>query len=89
MYLMEGLQQIPVRGRAFAGTLGDNVLPSGIREFLNELRNYPKDLKRLLQTVTFHPSPQNTWLTFGPRKRAIIDLLLMNNLDAPGSSLMS
>lgn len=84
MYLMEGLQQIPARGRAFARTLGDNVLPGGIREFLNELRNHPKDLKRLLLTVTFHPSPQNTWLTFGPRKRAIIDLLLMNNLDAPG-----
>ena len=44
----------------------------------------PKTLKRLLLTVTFHPSPQNTWLTFGPNKRAIIDLLLMNNLDAPG-----
>jgi hypothetical protein len=84
MYLMERLQQIPVRARAFAGTLGDNMLPSGIREFLNELRNHPKDLKRLLLIVTFHPSPQNTWLTFGPRKRAIIDLLLMNNLDAPG-----
>jgi hypothetical protein len=81
---MEELQQIPARDRAFAGTLGDNVLPGGIREFLNELRNHPKDLKRLLLTVTIHPSPQNTWLTFGPRKRAIIDLLLMNNLDAPG-----
>ena len=84
MYLMEAVQQIPVRARAFAGTLGDNVLPSGIREFLNELRNHPRDLKRLLLTVMFHPSPQNTWLTFGPRKQAIIDLLLMNSLNAPG-----
>jgi hypothetical protein len=84
MYLMEGLEQIPARGRVFAGTLGDNALPNGIREFLNELREQPKDLKRLLLTVTFHPSPQNTWLTFGPRKQAIIDLLLMNKLDAPG-----
>jgi hypothetical protein len=84
MYLMEGLQQIPVRESTFAGTLGDNVLPGGIQEFLNELRNHPKDLKRLLLTVTFHPSPQNTWLTFGPRKQAIFDLLLMNNLNAPG-----
>jgi hypothetical protein len=60
------------------------VLPGGIREFLNELRNHPKDLKRLLLTVMFHPSPQNTWLTFGPRKQVIFDLLLMNNLDPPG-----
>lgn len=84
MYLMEGLGQVPTRGRAFAGTLGGNALPVGIREFLNELRNHPNDLKRLLLTVMFHPSPQNTWLTFGPRKRAIIDLLLMNYLHAPG-----
>jgi hypothetical protein len=84
MYLMEGLEQIPARGRTFAGTLGDNTLPNGIREFLKELRTQPKDLKRLLLTVMFHPSPQNTWLTFGPRKQAIIDLLLMNYTDAPG-----
>ena len=85
MYLMEGLQQIPARDRTFAGTLGDNALPKGIQEFLNEIRNHPRDLKRLLLTVTFHPSPQNTGLTFGPRKQAIIDLLLMNNLlDVPG-----
>ena len=45
MYLMEGLQQLPVRDRALAGMLGDNVLPVGIREFLNELHNHPKDLK--------------------------------------------
>lgn len=84
MYLMEGLQQISARDRTFAGTLGDNALPVGIREFLNELREQPKDLKKLVLTVTFHPSPQNTWLTFGPWKRAILDLLLMNNLAAPG-----
>jgi hypothetical protein len=84
MYLMEGLEQIPARGRTFAGTLGDNTLPNGIREFLKELRTQPKDLKRLLLTVMFHPGPQNTWLTFGPRKQAIIDLLLMNYTDAPG-----
>jgi hypothetical protein len=84
MYLMEGLEQIPARDRAFAGMLGDNALPKGIREFLNELRKQPKDLKRLLLTVTFHPSPQNTGLTFGPNKRYIIDLLVVNNLDAPG-----
>lgn len=84
MYLMEGLEQIPARDRAFAGTLGDNALPEGIREFLTEVRTQPKDLKRLLLTVMFHPSPQNTWLKFGPRKQAIIDLLLMNYLDAPG-----
>ena len=84
MYLMEGLEQIPALGRALAGTLGDNALPAGIREFLTEVRNHPKDLKRLLLTVMFHPSPQNTGLTFGPRKRFIVDLLLMNNLDAPG-----
>ncbi len=67
----------------FAGTLGDNTLPDGIREFLNELRNH-KDLKRLLLTVTFHPKPLQTWLTFGPRKQAILDLLLVNNmLEAP------
>lgn len=84
MYLIEGLEQIPARSRAFAGTLGDNELPVGLREFLNELRNHPKDLKRLLLTVMFHPSPQNSFLTFGPRKQAILDLLLMNFLDAPG-----
>lgn len=84
MYLMEGLEQIPSRSRALAGMLGDNELPVGIREFLNELRKQPGDLKRLLLTVMFHPSPQNTWLKFGPRKQAIIDLLLMNYLDAPG-----
>ena len=84
MYLMEGLEQIPTRDRTFAGTLGDNKLPDGIREFLTEVRTQPKDLKRLLLTVMFHPSPENTWLTFGPRKRFIIDLLLMNNLEAPG-----
>ncbi len=84
MYLMEGLEQTSARDRAFAGTLGDNALPNGIREFLNELRTQPKDLKRLLLIVMFHPSPQNTWLTFGPKKRVIFDLLLMNNLDAPG-----
>jgi len=84
MYLMERLEQIPSRSRAFAGMLGDNELPVGIREFLNELRNHPKDLKRLLLTVMFHPSPQNTFLAFGPKKQAIIDLLLMNYLDAPG-----
>jgi hypothetical protein len=88
MYLMEGLQQIPARDRAFAGTLGDSTLPEGIRKFLNEVRNHPKDLKKLLLTVTFHPSPQNTGLLFGPSKQAIIDLLLMNNLlDAPGPFL--
>lgn len=84
MYLMERLGQLPVLDGVFAGTLGDNALPDGIRQFLNELRTQPKDLKRLLLTVTFHPSPQNSWLTFGPRKRVLIDLLLMNNLEAPG-----
>jgi hypothetical protein len=84
MYLMEGLEQIPARDRAFAGTLGDNALPDGIRKFLNELRNQPKDLKRLLLTVTFHPNPIKTLLTFGPRKQAPLDLLLFNNL-APGA----
>lgn len=84
MYLMEGLEQIPARGRVFVGTLGDNTLPDGVREFLKELRTQPKDLKRLLLTVMFHPSPQNTWLKFGPRKQAIIDLLLMNYTDAHG-----
>jgi hypothetical protein len=85
MYLMEGLEQIPARDRVFGGTLGDTAFPDGVREFLKELRTQPKDLKRLLLTVMFHPSPQNTWLTFGPRKQAIIDLLLMNYADAPGS----
>ena len=42
MYLMEGLEQILVRDRALAGTLGDNALPVGIREFLNELQTTPK-----------------------------------------------
>jgi hypothetical protein len=84
MYLMEGLEQIPVRSRALAGTLGDNALSVGIREFLNELRNHPKDLKRLLLTAMFHPSPQNSWLTFGSRKRVIVDLLLLNNINPPG-----
>lgn len=86
MYLMEGLEQISARDRVFAGTLGDNPLPDGIREFLNDVRKQPKDLKRLLLTVTFHPSPASTWLTFGPNKTSILDLLLMNNLlDAPGA----
>jgi hypothetical protein len=87
MYLMEGLEQIPAQGRALARMLGDNTIPDGIREFLNELRKQPGDLKRLLLTGMFHPSPQNTWLTFGPRKQAIFDLLLLNNLDAPGPFL--
>lgn len=85
MYLRtaEGLGQVPMRYDPFAGTLGDNTLPDGIREFLNELRNH-KDLKRLLLTVMFHPKPLQTWLTFGPRKQAILDLLLFNNmLEAP------
>lgn len=84
MYLMERLGQLPVRDGIFSGTLGQNALPKGIQEFLNELRNHPKDLKRLLLTVMFHPSPRDTSLTFGPWKRAIIDLLIMNNLDPPG-----
>lgn len=88
MYLMERLGQLPALDGAFAGTLGDNALPEGIRKFLNEVSKQPKDLKRLLLTVTFHPSPQNTWLKFGPSKQAIIDLLLMNNLlEAPGAFL--
>ena len=41
MYLMEGLQQIPARDRTFAGTLGDNALPKGIHEFLNEFAQPP------------------------------------------------
>jgi hypothetical protein len=81
---MEGLEQIPTRGRVFDRTLGDTALPDGIREFLNELRTQPQELKKLLLTAMFHPSPQSTWLTFGPRKRMIVDLLLMNNLGAPG-----
>jgi hypothetical protein len=84
MYLMEGLEQLQALDRTLTGMLGDNPLPAGIREFLNELHKQPKDLKRLLLTVTFHPSPTSTWLTFGPNKTSIIDLLLMNNLDAPG-----
>ena len=86
MYLMEGLQQIPARGRAFAGTLGDNALPDGIRKFLNDVRKQPKDLKRLLLTVTFHPNPAYSWLTFGPNKTVILDLLVINSLsDTPGA----
>lgn len=84
MYLMEGLEQISARGRVFGGTLGDTPLPDGIREFLKELRAQPQELKKLVLTVLFHPSPQNSWLTFGPRKRVLVDLLLMNSLDAPG-----
>lgn len=84
MYLMERLEQVPARDRAFAGMLGANALPKGIREFLNELRNHPKDLRRLLLTVMFHPRPETSILAFGPNKINIIDLLVMNNLDAPG-----
>lgn len=84
MYLMEGLEQIPARGRVFGRTLGDTALPDGIREFLKELRAQPQELKKLVLTVLFHPSPQNTWLTFGPKKRVLVDVLLINSLDAPG-----
>lgn len=84
MYLMEGLEQIQARSRVFGEALGDTALPGGIREFLKELRTQPQELKKLLLTVMFHPSPQNSWLTFGPRKRVLVDLLLINNLDAPG-----
>jgi hypothetical protein len=80
----ETVRQLPMLSGFLVGTLGVNELPNGIQEFLNELRKHPKDLKTLLLTVMFHPSPQNTWLTFGPMKRNIIDLLLMNNLDPPG-----
>lgn len=84
MYLMERLSQLPVLEGVFAGTLGDNALPDDIRKFLDDVRKKPKDLKRLLLTVTFHPSPQNTGLLLGPFKQTILELLLLNNQDTPG-----
>jgi hypothetical protein len=89
MYLMEGLQQIPVRDRAFAGTLGDpgsKVILDKLDKLLDKVRARPQDHKRLLLTVTVHPEPTESHgtQTFPghPGSRSIVEFLINTGISA-------
>lgn len=88
MYLVEGLNTRLV-SPGFAGTLGETQFPAAIQEFLNEVKNRPQDFKKLLFTVSFHPTPMDTQNTFniGGRPMFLIDAGLMYKLDPPGPFL--
>ncbi len=59
MYLRtsEGLEQVPIRYKPFAGTLGEPPLPPMIQKFLARVKKNPQNYEALLLTITFHEEP--------------------------------
>lgn len=84
MYLIEGLEQIPARNRAFAGTLSKNGLSSDAQKFLKYVRDHPTAYKRLLLNVVLHPDPwsSNIYIT-NPENRKELhwsDFIILNRI---------
>ena len=80
----EGVRQAPTPSNSFAGTLGKNSLPPETQKFLKQVRNQPHTYKRLLLTVTFHPSPiySDLDVTIGRYPLKLLDYVMTNNITA-------
>lgn len=81
---IEGVGQTPMLYNSFAGTLGKNLLPPAIQEFLKQVRKRPQDYKKLLLTITFHPNPieSNIDVTIGGTTTKFLEHILLQNITA-------
>jgi hypothetical protein len=83
-----GLTQVPTLHGSFSGTLGASPFPPEIQEFLNQVRKRPHDFKKILLTVTFHPTPTSSMsfvkqqFNFGKQTKNLVDELLMSSTPA-------
>ena len=77
------LAQAPTPYSSFAGTLGASPFPPEIQEFLKQVENRPRDFRKLLLTITFHPKPMesNIKVTIGKGSFVLLDASLFFNLE--------
>jgi len=79
------LEEVPTLYGFFAGPLGESPFSAEIREFLKQVENRPRDFRKLLLTVTFHPKPMesNIKVTIGKGTFVLLDASLFFNLEPP------